>query len=256
MVNLEKLHLQLFCGRDKFIDGDDLNTNIINYLLRLNTFTFNIRTNKYFYKIDLPSNEDIQQTFKDFKYNQVISCVDYFQEARYGQCHVYSYPYKSKYYDKITNNFPGRLFECVRIVSLFDERPFEHEFFLRIAQSFPIMKKLIVNNRKAQKNKQCKKSENEKENLSIIEYHHLNELSLIGAHEDYHEEFLLDTKTCLPTGVSLRINHRPLTKVTHNFERDATRINCSKINYLFGKNVIRLPQHVKDYFLHIDAVSY
>jgi hypothetical protein len=63
---------------------------------------------------------------------------------------------------------------------------------------------------------------------------HLTALSLIEAHEDYHEEFLLDIKTCLPTGVSLRINYRLLAKVTHNFERDATRINCSKINYLFG----------------------
>ncbi len=43
---------------------------------------------------------------------------------------------------------------------------------------------------------------------------HLTELSLIEAHEYYHEEFLLDTKTCLPTGVSLRINYRPLAKVT------------------------------------------
>jgi hypothetical protein len=43
---------------------------------------------------------------------------------------------------------------------------------------------------------------------------YLTELSLIEAHEYYHEEFLLDTKTCLPTGVSLRINYRPLAKVT------------------------------------------
>jgi hypothetical protein len=245
MVNLEKLHLQLICQRDKFIDGDDLKTNIINHLLRLNTFTFNIRTINYsFYENDLLSNEDIQQTFKDFKSNQVISCVDYFQEARYGECHAYSYPYKSKYYYMITNNFPDRLFECVRIVSLFDERPFEHEFFLRIAQSFPLMKKLTVINRKAQKNKQCRKSEN----LSIIEYHHLTELCLLNAHEDYHEEFLLDTETCLPNGVYLRIDYRSLEKVTHNFERDATRINCSKINYFYGKNVIQFPKHFKDYF--------
>lgn len=69
------------------------------------------------------------------------------------------------------------------------------------------MKKLTVINGKAQKeNKQCIKLENENENFSIIEYHHLTDLVLIEAHEDYVEEFLLDTKTCLPNGVHLCID--------------------------------------------------
>jgi ferredoxin-like protein FixX len=258
MVNLEKLDLQLDCERETFIDGNDLKTNIINYLLQLKTFTFNIMLTNYSNnQTNLPSNEDIQETFKDFKYNQVISCVDYFQDSRYSQCHVYSYPYKSIYYHKITNNFPGRLFECVRIVSLFDERPFEHEFFLRIQKSFPFMKKLDVTNYKAQKDKQCRKLENENENLSIIEYHHLTELCLTKVHEDYLEEFLLDTKTCLPNGICLLIDYRRLKEVTHNFERNATRINCSKINYFYNEDITdQLPKHFKDYFLHADVVRF
>ncbi|CAF4136474.1 unnamed protein product [Rotaria magnacalcarata] len=138
MVNLEKLDLQLNCERETFVNGDDLKTNILNHLLQLNTFTFNIRSTSYCdNQTGLLSNKDIQQTFKDFQYNQVIFCVDCFPKSLYSQCHIYSYPYKSTYYLKITNNFPGGLFRCVNIVSLFDERPFEHEFFLRIAQSFP-----------------------------------------------------------------------------------------------------------------------
>jgi hypothetical protein len=35
-----------------------------------------------------------------------------------------------QYYGVVTNDFPGGLFEYARMVSLFDERPFEHEFFL------------------------------------------------------------------------------------------------------------------------------
>ncbi|CAF2853570.1 unnamed protein product [Rotaria sp. Silwood2] len=156
MVNLEKLDLQLNCERETFVTGDDLKTNIINHLLRLKTFTFNIRSTSYCNnQTGLPSNKDIQQAFKDFKYNQVISCVDCFPKNLYSQCHIYSYPYKSTYYHGITNNFPGGLFQCVNIVSLFDERPFEHEFFLRIVQSFPFMKKLTVINDKAQKNKKA-----------------------------------------------------------------------------------------------------
>ena len=60
------------------------------------------------------------------------------------------------YYNDITNNFPGGLFEYVRVVSLFDEHPFEHEFFLRIQKSFPFMERLSVNNNKPQNRKRIK----------------------------------------------------------------------------------------------------
>ncbi|CAF4520178.1 unnamed protein product, partial [Rotaria sp. Silwood2] len=231
--NKEKLP-KLRCFSKTFIDGDDLKTNIIDYLLQLNTFTFNIRSINYdLNQTSLPSNEDIQQTFKDFKYNQVISCVDYFEKWKYSQCLIFSYPYKWKYYNDITNTFPGGLFKCVQTVSLLDDRPFEHEFFFQIAQSFPLLKKLKVSNRQAQKNKQCNKSTNVNKNLSITEYHHLTQLGLEEAHEDYFEEFLLDTKTHLSNRVYLIGDYRLLEKVTHNFERHSTRINCSKLIYFF-----------------------
>ncbi|CAF1050282.1 unnamed protein product [Rotaria sp. Silwood1] len=47
-----------------------------------------------------------------------------------AQCHFYSCPYTLRYYHNITNSFQGGLFKCVCEVSLFDERPFEHEFFI------------------------------------------------------------------------------------------------------------------------------
>ncbi|CAF5126803.1 unnamed protein product, partial [Rotaria sp. Silwood1] len=108
MLNLEELDLHLRVDRYKgFIDGNDLKENIINYMPRLNKFTFNICLfNRTSNQINLRSNEDIQRTFKDFKNNQIISCVDYFQEKKYSYCHIYSYPYRMKYYDNITNNFP------------------------------------------------------------------------------------------------------------------------------------------------------
>ena len=62
MVNLEKLDLQLNCERETFVNSDDLKTNIINHLLRLNTFTFNIRSTNYCNnQTGLPTNEDIQR---------------------------------------------------------------------------------------------------------------------------------------------------------------------------------------------------
>ncbi|CAF1975259.1 unnamed protein product [Rotaria magnacalcarata] len=179
MLNLEKLSLCLIVGdRKTFFDGNDLKINIINNMSRLNIFTFNIRSSSRFYnQINLPSNENIQNTFRaDEK----------------GHCHIYSYPYKLNYYDGITNNFPGGIFKYVRKVSLFDEHPFEHEFFLRIAQSFPLMEKLSVRNEQRQINKQFRQSKNENQDLSIIKYPYLKELDLIHSCIDYHAQFLLD----------------------------------------------------------------
>jgi hypothetical protein len=65
-----------------------------------------------------------------------------------GQFHIYSYPYEWKEYHKITNNFPGGISKYVREISLFDEQPFEHYFFLQISKSFPFMKKLTLINGK------------------------------------------------------------------------------------------------------------
>ncbi|CAF1618108.1 unnamed protein product [Rotaria magnacalcarata] len=132
--------------------------------------------NSRYNETDLPRNEDIQQSFQDFTYNRTISCVDHFQGSRYNQCHIYSYPYEWKCYNKIRNNFPDGLFKCVYAVSLFDKRPFEHDFSLQILQSFPFMKNLTINRRKAQINERRRKSKNNDENVSIINYYNLTEL--------------------------------------------------------------------------------
>ncbi|CAF0910860.1 unnamed protein product [Rotaria sordida] len=254
MLNLEKLDLQLVVYRNKgFINGNDFKEDIINHMPRLNKFTFNIRLfNRCPDQINIPSNENIQYTFKDFKDNQIISCVDYFQEKQYSYCHIYSYPYRMNYYDNISNNFPGGLFKNVHTVSLFDERPFEYEFFLQIAQSFPFMKKLNVNNKKPQKNKLYRKSKNDNQNLSIIKYPHLTRLSLVQAHDDYVEQFLLHTEVFLPNTVHLIVLYEVMKKITENFTRHATRINCAKLASLDLIDRYKCIKPVKDYFPQIN----
>ena len=228
MFNLEKLDLHLNVDRHKgLIDGNDLKENIINHMPQLNEFTFNIRVFNHIYNpINLPSNEDIQHTFKEFANNRIISCVDLFQEQKYRYCHIYSYPYRMKYYDNISNNFPGGLFKYVHTVSLHDEYPFEREFFLQIAQSFPFMKELTVINAKPQKNKLYRKSNNDNQNLSIIKYPHLTTLNLLEAHDDYVEQFLVDTEISLSY---LLVSYKALKRVTENFTRNTTRINWAKL---------------------------
>ncbi|CAF4170406.1 unnamed protein product [Rotaria sordida] len=101
----------------------------------------------------------------------------------------------------------GGIFTSVRRVSLFDERSFEHEFFLRIAQSFPFMEKLTLINNKRQNNKQFGKSKNKNQDLSIIEYPYLIELDLTQAQKDYYEQFLFDTKICLTNNVCVNMDY-------------------------------------------------
>ncbi|CAF1517509.1 unnamed protein product [Rotaria magnacalcarata] len=74
------------------------------------------------------------------------------QVDRPGYCHVYSYPYTWAFYHNIANNFSAGLFKCVREISLYDDCPFEHYFFLQITQSFPFVTKLTITNHEPQHN--------------------------------------------------------------------------------------------------------
>ncbi|CAF1682787.1 unnamed protein product, partial [Adineta ricciae] len=195
MINLEELYLYLLIKRGNgFVDGNDLKMSIINYMPKLNKIHLNIcsmisLTNEIY----LPSNKDIQHSFEHLFNLQINSCINYFPEEGIGQCHIYSYPFTIKTYPNIANNFPGGLFRCVMEMSLFDEHPFEYEFFHQIAQSFPFLKRLTIRNEKAQ----CKKAKKHEKLLSI-HYPYLEYLHLRKVHDDYIEQFLIDTKTYLP----------------------------------------------------------
>ena len=257
MLNLEKLDLHLAINtRKECIDGNHLKKTICNHMARLSQFTFSIRSFIYgINQINVPSTENIQQTFRDFTNNQIISYVDYFEESRFSLCHVYSYPfsYRQKCFNNVTNHFPGGIFKYVREISLFDERPFQHEFFLRIVRSFPLMERLTVMNMRPQNDKRRRKAKDYKQYLSIIECPLLIQLNLDEAHDDYVEQFLLDTKTSLPNNLCLCVKYESLKRVTHNFKRDATKINCTKLAYLYTNDDLRFPRHFKDYFPRVDT---
>ena len=250
MLNLKTLDLSLPNVTQKpFIDGQNLTKNIINHMPLLTQFTFHIHSLTNFYNPNnIPSNEYIQETFRDFPNEQILSDVDYFQENGYSQCHIYSYPYPSQvsYYDGITNNFPVGIFQRVRKVSLQDEQPFEHEFFLLISQSFPFVERLKIHNRKAQRNKRFRKSPNE--HFSIIEFPYLADLCLNYAHADYYEQFLSQNKSCLPNDIHVTMDYRLAKEITHNFRRNITRKNCAKMRSVYFQSKLTFPDHIKDYF--------
>ncbi|CAF1037687.1 unnamed protein product [Rotaria sp. Silwood1] len=227
---------------------------IVDYpnLYGLGLYNINEETFKrLFIATYLPSNEEIQQTFINFMNNKVITCVDYFPKQYSGQCRIYSYPYTMNYYRKITNKFPGGLFKYVCEVSLFDESSFKHEFFLRIAQSFPFLKALSVNNRIPQKYKQCRTSNDDNQDPLIIKYFHLIDLTLLCVHADYVEQFLDPTKTSILNNISLYVDYYRLRKATHNFKRNDMRINCSKVTNLRLFGSFQISKHFKAYFPNV-----
>lgn len=248
MVNLERLDLNLVINDKQFIDGNDLNNNIINSLPKLNHFTFNIHSRVFGYnQNDIRLIEDIQITFQTLPNDKIISCVDYFPKNEFGQCHIYSYPYIMNYYHHISNRFPGGLFKCVRQISLFDERPFEHQFFLKISQSFPFLEQLILENFQAQN----EESNVDNEHLPMIEYPSLKTLYLSDVHDHYIEQFLFHSKTLLPNSISLYVQYHPLQRVTNDFTRNQARINSTKIKHCSLVRQYHLPEKFYEYFPNI-----
>ncbi|CAF3894576.1 unnamed protein product [Rotaria magnacalcarata] len=254
MFNLEELSLYVkICDKNTFVDGNDFKKNILNNMSRLKKLQFYIRsTTGVLNQINIPTNEDIQYTFKDFHNNHIISYVDYFTDTQRGQCHIYSYPYTLNEYYKITNNFPGGLYKCVTKISLYDERPFEYKFFLRIAQSFPYLKELIIENMKP-RNDKPKSDDNQ--NLPIIEYPHLITLDLTEAHLDYIELFLFDTKMRLSNNISVVVIYQALRRVTEKFTRNAAPSNGKKLHRLSLLGKYRIPKYVKEYFPHTEICN-
>ena len=256
MPNLESLALYLriaYIRKKKFLDGNDLKKNILDYLPYLNKFMFSIYSS-ILHQSCCPSNEDIQKTFENFRDIQVISRVDYYGNKEYGECHIYSYPCTMKYYENIKNNFPGGLFKSVREISLIDQRPFEKEFFLRISQSFPFLKILVLKNKQAQQqHKQSQRSINENnQHNSIITYPHLIKLDLYNAHDDYVELFLDHTRISLFNKIRLCVNYQLLERVTHQFTRETTRFNCAQVTRLDIYTRFKMTDHFRTYFPHVD----
>jgi len=256
MSNLETLNLSLsILVKETFIDGHNLKNKIVNHMSRLNQFTFDIRSiMRINNEIILPSKEDIQKTSKDF---QMICYMDHFLHRQECQCHAYTYPSQMSFYQYISNQFPGGYYPYVRVVSLYDEYPFEHEFFLQIARSFPFVEKLILINWKSQRHKQSYKSTNDNCHLSIVEYRHLIELDIERVHDDYVEEFLCHTKTCFRQNICLHIGSEALLRVTKHFTRQDTQMNCTKVDNLFRWGEWRSSKYFQEYFPSIkEKVDY
>ena len=141
MINLEELTLFLlvFIGDSTYIDGIQLDDQILMYMPRLNKFTFSINTdvNNEDSGIHLQSIEDLQRSFLGKEYGQVGSCVQTDSTGIIGKSHIYSLPYQFEDFFHLNNSFQNGMFDKVRCLIMNDTYPFEHELFKIISHDFP-----------------------------------------------------------------------------------------------------------------------
>ena len=108
MPHLEEftLYLHIFDG-SPFITGTDLDEQILIHLPRLHAFSFYIACqNAIVDPIFRLTNAQIEGTFANGKYGQVVTMVDYFEPVQMI-CRVFSLPCKVFRLKEIGNNIPN-----------------------------------------------------------------------------------------------------------------------------------------------------
>jgi hypothetical protein len=148
-----------------------------------------------------------------------------------------------------SSKFHGGLFRTVRYLYVQDfVGPFEHDFFARIAQAFPLVNKLTIFNRHKQDNLTQQQDKHESTS-SIIEFSHLMILNVAMSCIDYAKQFLFDFNTRLPCLDRLHIKYEDLVIVTENFTNNDARANCSKLQHIIFDSIPTIyPENFYLYF--------
>ena len=81
-----------------------------------------------------------------------------------------------------------------------------------------------------------------------ITYTSLDCLRLCDVHDDYLDEFLLQTKTTFHRQLALWTNYESLKRVTNNFTRDQLRMNTTKVIKLFLYGKFEFSVCLEEYF--------
>ena len=251
MSRLEQLTLSLIVDdQTSFIDGTHLVNNIVNKMSNLHTFIVNIITE--YITIDeelVPTPDDVERPLVQRGYH--VNCyIDYDSGFGMGRCHIYTVPFTLDCMHIYSSKFHGGIFMTVRYLHLKDIfHPFEHDFFARISQAFPLLYKLTILNRSKQGKQLTHKSDEHEPTSSIIEFSHLMILNVTISHTDYAKQFLFDFNTRLPCLNRLQIKYGDLMMVTENFTKNAARANCSKVQHLIcDSKPMTYPEHFYLYF--------
>ncbi|CAM2725543.1 unnamed protein product [Rotaria socialis] len=249
MPYLEHLTLYL-CINDqhRITDGTRVQDDILAHMSQLHSFTFYIST--YIDSGDLRHNisrEHIQQTFINIGQQNATTIVNRLSRS-VVECSIFSLPFAFDYLGSLGNTFPNIIFNYVTYLVVEDKDAFRHEFFVRIARSFPSLKDLRIFNIELQLSSDCTLSSDHSQSYSMIEYPHLTSLDVGYSHRDYLEQFLNETKACVPCLTNLKVSPRHLKIVTKNFTREETRRNCAEIKQLITLQPLDDSQDYYHYF--------
>ncbi|CAM4846643.1 unnamed protein product [Rotaria magnacalcarata] len=228
-------HLTLYLcieGRNRIIDGTCVQDDILVYMPQLHSFTFFISTYLDIRDLSLNlSRQHIQQTLINIGQQNAATIVNYLSIYTL-ECSIFSLPSAFDYLRHLGNTFPNIIFNYVTYLLVNDKDGFKHEFFVRIARSFPLLKYLRVFNIEPQVSAVMKLSSDHSQSYSMIEYPHLTSLDVNHGHEDYLEQFLNEAKAYMPCLTELKVHYHRLKTVTNNFTREETRRNCAKAKQL------------------------
>jgi hypothetical protein len=249
MTQLEKLILYIRVKRqNRFVDGTNLHKDILIHMPRLDTFSFYVSTEiQIDDSVRRLSGDDVQETFTNIGYHHTACTANYYCKSK-GICHVFSLPFVFDRLEKINNKFPTMIFNNVTYLMVCDAIPFKHEFFIRIAKAFPVLKYLSIMNIMSPLSSFGRYKADNTQSYSIIEYPTLTKLDIKFVNNYYIEQFLLDTKTHAPHLTEIEVFYRQLRTVTKNFTRAATRHNCANVKRLIFEKPTEYPRELFLYF--------
>jgi hypothetical protein len=234
MTRLEELSLRLFAiDGSTVIDSIYLNREVLPYLPHLRRFNVDIVS----YAPSLSevleqNNEEIQHLSYNGKSHPLLYYTAQ-QQYQAVRSHAFSLPFVFDSIYLISSRIPGGLFTNVRCVSFSDlYGPFEHEFLVQIAISFPRLTHLTVVDFRLQEEKRIREANTTGSTASAAKFKYLTDLLLIGKYGGYAEQFLVETSTLLPRLTNLTIDYEALFTVTETFTWDATRRNCINIEHI------------------------
>jgi hypothetical protein len=210
------------------IDGGFVQNEILLYISELHSFTFYIST----YADTRNLSHTLPQEDFSIGHGDTISMVNYVSPCAVV-CSIFSLPFVFGYLADLGNRFPDVVFSHVTYLFARNVDAFRHEFFVRIARSFPLLNCLCISNVTSQPLSDLLASSfDHPQSHSMVEYPYLVSLDVSFSRKGYLEQFLNETKAYVPCLTKLTVCHRHLKIITENFTREATRRNCAKVKQL------------------------
>lgn len=248
MSHLEKLTLYLRVkNRDAFIDSSHLENEIFLYMPQLRSYTFYISTYITIDSFHYIPSQDSQRIITNIRQQSMTSIINYI-DTNEAVCHIFSLPFIFDRIEDLGNIFPDSVFNYVTYLLVEDIYPFNHEVFIRVARSFPLLNHFRIVNLEQQSSRYISSvSSNNTPSNAIAEYHHLTLLNLRCVNTDYIEQFLNEAKTYVPCLTELTVSYNDLRIVTNNFTKEETRRNCAKVKRL---TMIGSFVHLKEFYLY------